>query len=119
MIYGVGIDLIEIKRVEKALTNEAFLRRTFTEEERRQACGKSKRLVGNFAVKEAVSKALKTGFRGFELKDIEVLRDELGAPYVKLHGGAEKLSEDIGIKAVHVSIADIKELVTAYAVTEI
>ncbi len=119
MIYGVGIDLIEIRRVEKALQNEAFLKRAFTEEERRQACGKSKRLVGNFAVKEAVAKALKTGFRGFELNDIEVLRDELGAPYVKLYGGALRIYEALGSKSIHVSIADIKELVTAYAVIEI
>ncbi|MDO4438220.1 MAG: holo-ACP synthase [Eubacteriales bacterium] len=119
MIYGVGTDLIETKRVESALRNEAFLKHAFTEDERRQADGKSKRLVGDFAVKEAVAKALKTGFRGFELKDIEVLRDDLGAPYVKLHGNTKALAADIGIKNIQVSIADIKEFVTAYAVIEI
>ena len=55
--------------------------------------GKVSRLAGDFAVKEAVSKVFGTGFRGFGLLDIEVLRDELGKPWVRLHGGAKKLAD--------------------------
>lgn len=53
--------------------------------------GKVSRLAGDFAVKEAVSKVFGTGFRGFGLLDIEVLRDELGKPWVRLHGEQRNL----------------------------
>ncbi len=118
MIIGVGTDLIEIERIKKACGKEAFLSRVYTEEERRQAGGKASRLAGNFAVKEAVSKVFGTGFRSFELKDIEVLRDELGKPYVKLYRGAESLAEDLHICRIHVSITNTEEYVMAFAVGE-
>ena len=65
MIVGIGTDLIEIARIEKACRKQAFLSRIYTEEECRLAGGSISRLAGNFAVKEAVSKALGTGFREF------------------------------------------------------
>ena len=99
MIVGIGTDLIEIERIKKACEKEAFLVRVYTEEERRQAGGKVSRLAGDFAVKEAVSKVFGTGFRGFGLLDIEVLRDELGKPWVRLHGGAKKLADSRHILA--------------------
>ena len=85
MLTGVGCDLIEIERVKKACEKEAFLLRVYTEEERRQADGRASVLAGTFAVKEAVAKVFGTGFRSFMPKDVEVLRDELGKPYVVLH----------------------------------
>ena len=88
MLTGVGCDLIEIERMKKACEKEAFLLRVYTEEERRQADGRPSVLAGTFAVKEAVAKVLGTGFRTFMPKDVEVLRDELGKPYVLLHGNA-------------------------------
>ena len=90
MILGVGTDLIEIKRMEKACRRPHFVARTFTETESRQAKGSASKLAGSFAVKEAVAKMFGTGFRGFMPGDIEVLRDELGKPYVNLYGGAKK-----------------------------
>ena len=90
MIVGIGTDLIEIERIKKACEKEALVR-VYTEEERRQAGGKVSRLAGDFAVKEAVSKVFGTGFRGFGLLDIEVLRDELGKPWVRLHGEQRNL----------------------------
>ena len=118
MIFGVGTDIIEVERVKRACEREAFLTRSFTEEERRQAAGKAARLAGDFAVKEAVSKAFGTGICGFSLSEIECLRDEKGAPYVRLSGSAESLRKRLGIGAVHVSISDTQELVTAFAVAE-
>ena len=106
MIVGIGTDLIEIERIKKACEKEAFLVRVYTEEERRQAGGKVSRLAGDFAVKEAVSKVFGTGFRGFGLLDIEVLRDELGKPWVRLHGGAKKLADSLKITRIHVSITN-------------
>lgn len=118
MIYGIGTDIIELDRVLKYCDREAFYERVFTDNERREALNSKKRLAGDFAVKEAVSKAFGTGVRGFELKEIEVLRDELGKPYVVLHDSALKLSEDLEISRIHVSIADTKENVIAFAVAE-
>ena len=93
MVKGVGCDLIEIERMKKACEKEAFLSRVFTHEERRQAEGKPSVLAGTFAVKEAVSKVFGTGFRKFEIREIEVLRDPLGKPYVALWGRAAETAK--------------------------
>jgi len=118
MIIGIGTDLMEIERIEKACQKEAFLRRVFTAEECRQARGSFSKLAGNFAVKEAVSKSLGTGFRTFMPQDIEVLRDDLGKPYVKLYGGARALQEELSIRRFHVTISNTREHVVAFVVGE-
>ena len=118
MLTGVGCDLIELDRVKKACEKEAFLSRVYTEEERWQADGKISVLAGTFAVKEAVAKVLGTGFRTFMPIDVEVLRDELGKPYVVLHGNAKVLAEEKKICRIEVSISDTKDYVMAFAVGE-
>lgn len=118
MILGIGTDMIEIGRMERACGKDAFLKRTFTEEECRQAKGNISTLAGNFAVKEAVAKVLGTGFRTFMPGDIEVLRDELGKPYVRLYGGAKLLAGELKMERIHVSITNTKEYATAFAVGE-
>jgi len=118
MLTGVGCDLIEIERVKKACEKEVFLMRVYTEEERRQADGRISVLAGTFAVKEAVAKVLGTGFRTFTPIDVEVLRDELGKPYVILHENARKTAEEKNVRRIEVSISDTKELVMAFAVGE-
>ena len=118
MILGTGCDLVEIERMKKACEKEAFLVRSFTEEERRQAEGKVPRLAGDFAVKEAVAKALGTGFSDFWLTDIEVLRDGRGKPYVNLYGNAKKRFEAMGMERLEVSISNTREHAVAFAVGE-
>ncbi len=118
MIFGIGTDLIEIERIKKACEKQAFLSRTYTEEECRQAGDNITRLAGNFAVKEAVSKAFGTGFRSFWPGNIEVLRDELGKPYVNLYGGAKTVAEELGIERIHVTISNTKEFAMAYVIAE-
>ena len=118
MLTGVGCDLIEIERVKKACEKEAFLLRVYTENERRQADGRPSALAGTFAVKEAVAKALGTGFRSFMPKDVEVLRDDLGKPYVVLHGNAKLTAEEKKIKKIEVSISNTKDHAMAFAVGE-
>lgn len=118
MIIGIGNDLIEIERVRKACEKEAFLRRFFTEKELELYRAKEVSLAGNFAVKEAVAKSFGTGFRGFEVIDIEVLRDELGKPYVNLYGGAREMFVKLGASNVHVSITNTKDYAAAFAVLE-
>lgn len=118
MIIGIGTDLIEIERIRKACTKEAFLSRIFTEEECRQAGENYVRLAGSFAVKEAVSKVLGTGFRTFWPTEVEVLRESSGRPYVRLYGGARALSDQLGIQRIHVSITNTKTMAAAFAVGE-
>lgn len=118
MIIGVGTDIIEIKRVERSCENPSFLEKYYTEREQELVRQRKSRAASNFAVKEAVSKVLGTGFRGFGAKDIEVLRNDLGAPYVVLYGGALELSKQLGIENIHVSISDTKDCVVAFAVGE-
>lgn len=118
MIIGIGTDLIEIERVKNACRKEHFKKRCFTKGELEVFDDSSQKLAGNYAVKEAVAKAFGTGFRGFELRDIEVLRDELGKPYVVLYNEALKKSEELGAKRIHVSISNVKEYATAYVILE-
>jgi holo-[acyl-carrier protein] synthase len=118
MIVGIGTDIIEIQRIEKACEKEAFFVRCFTKEERKLIGSNYAKAAGNFAVKEAVSKVFGTGIRGFELADIEVLRDELGKPYVNLYRNALKIAEKIKITKLHISISNTKEYAVAYVVGE-
>lgn len=121
MILGIGTDIIEIDRIDKAINNTPmFLEKVFTKEEIQQLNSNKNRvesISGNFAVKEAVSKALGTGIRGFSLKDIEVFRDNLGKPIVEV---SEKIKELIKEKkfTFHVSISHNKTTAIAFVVLE-
>lgn len=118
MIVGIGTDLIEIDRVVKACENHAFLNKIYTENERKLANLDRKKLAGNFAVKEAVVKMIGTGFHGIKPIEVEVLRDDLGKPYVNLYGGAREQADLLGITSIYVSITNVKEYASAVAVGE-
>ncbi|KIR02042.1 Holo-[acyl-carrier protein] synthase [Lachnospiraceae bacterium TWA4] len=118
MIAGIGIDMIEVSRITKACSRRHFLERCYTIREVMLFENDFVRLAGNFAVKEAVAKSLGTGFRGFGLQDIEVLRDEAGAPFVHLYGKARMLMNEKKISKFHVSITNLSEYVTAFVVAE-
>jgi len=122
MIIGIGIDIIEINRIEKViLRTSSFIEKSFTSNEIEYFKSKGLKgnvIAGNFAAKEAISKAIGTGFRGFGLKDIEVLRDGLGKPVVNLSYKIYKLL-DIKEFNIHVSISHSKENAIAYAVMEV
>lgn len=118
MILGVGTDMIEIDRMRKACEKEAFFMRVFTDKERGQARGNISMIAGDFAVKEAVSKTLGTGFRNFRPRDIEVLRNDLGKPYVVLYAGAKTRFEELGMERIEVSITNTKEYAFGFSVGE-
>lgn len=88
----LGIDLVYVPRIAALLNKGPFLQRFFTHDEIAYFEKRKNPAVvaGNFAVKEAFSKALGTGIRGFSLKDVEVVRDELGKPIIQLHGPLEE-----------------------------
>ena len=116
VILGVGIDAVEISRVQKSCEKEHFQNRVFTAAEIGQFDKRKVRAASDFAGKEAVVKVLGTGFSGCGPRDIEIFRDEKGAPFVKLYGGAKKLAADQGIMSIRISITNTSELAMAFAV---
>ena len=93
MIVGIGLDLCEIARAGRAIERPGFLDRFYTEAEAARVRGASdirrpEIAAGMFAAKEAVAKALGTGFDGFGTADIEITPNAAGRPVCRLHGGA-------------------------------
>ena len=121
MIIGIGIDLIAVERIQKASNKEGFLERYFTDQELRlfkKHHMNPQKIAGNFCVKESVVKMFGTGFKGIQLIDIEVLRDDLGKPHVILHQEALIMQNNLKIDSIHVSISNTKDYVTAVAIGE-
>jgi holo-[acyl-carrier protein] synthase len=124
MILGIGTDIIEVERIDRLLREhgEQFLRRCFTEEETGYALSRknaAQHLAGRFAVKEAVMKALGTGWgRGVRWRDIAVRRRPGDAPRVELSGGAARHARRLGIARVHISISHLRGEALAFAVAE-
>lgn len=117
MVKGIGTDIIEIDRIRSA--SESFFKRMFTDNEMLLFHGNNyETLAGCFAVKEAVAKAFGTGFRGFTPKEIEVLRNELGKPYVVLYGNALERLKSLNAVAIFVSISHSKSNAIGFAVIE-
>lgn len=123
MIVGIGNDIVEIERIQKGVDRSPrFLDKLLTSlEKERVTIGEGyayESIAGLFAAKEAVSKALGTGFVTFETRDIEVLKDEKGKPFIKLYGKALAVAKELGISCIHVSISHSQSYATAFAVAE-
>ncbi len=101
MIVGLGTDIVEVERIRRLVRSEAFLQKVFTAGERRYCDGTSdpaRSYAARFAAKEAVAKALGTGFGGHcALLDVEVVRSESGKPGVMLSGAAAERARALGI----------------------
>ncbi len=124
MILGTGVDLIEIERIDQALRRhgERFLRRVFTPGEIAY-CGTSeahraRRLAARFAAKEAVLKAFGMGLRDVKWTDMEVLRDALGKPTLRLSGRLAEIAAEQGLTALHLSLSHSKDYAIAQVVAE-
>ena len=117
-IAGIGTDIVEIDRVLKACDRSCFLEKNFTSSEIKLINKRKKSAATNFAGKEAVSKAFGTGFSDFGLMDIEILRDERGAPFVNLYGNAKKRAQQLGIEKIFISLSDTDSMAIAYVVAE-
>src|SRR3972149_946190 len=100
MMLATGVDLIEIERVREAIARhgDQFLNRIFTQTELRDCKGRVDSLAARFTAKEAVAKALGTGIGDIGWQEIEVVGDENKAPSLRLHGAAEKKSQQKGLK---------------------
>lgn len=121
MIQGIGVDLIEIERIRGSIEEfgETFLRKIFTDEEIaycRSRKNPVQHFAARFAAKEAVSKALSTGWSGeFEWKNIEVSNELSGKPLIVLHG---KTAEVLDKSVVHISLSHSDTAVAAFALIE-
>ena len=114
----VGTDIVEIDRIKKSAQRQSFVERVYSPQEREMFEERGfpyPSMAGNWAAKEAFSKALGTGVREFKLAEVEVLRDDMGAPYIKLSGSAEKIAEKMGLD-FSVSISHCENYATAVVV---
>ena len=120
MIYGIGTDIIEIERIHKALNrNLKLLDKLFSEKELemlKKKKYKPESVAGNFSAKEAAMKAVGTGLRGFQLKDVQILRDELNKPVVVPQGKFLDFCNEHSIGEIMVSISHSKNYATATAI---
>ena len=120
MIVGIGNDIIEIERVEKAISKEGFIAKVYTQREIENIVKRGNRTetyAGIFSAKEAISIAIGTGVREFALTDLEILNDDLGKPYVIV---SDKLNKIIQRKKenyqIEIAISHSKKYATAMAI---
>lgn len=123
MIIGTGVDIIQISRIENLLLKkkEQFLNKVFTKDEieyLKERKYNPQSVSGIFAGKEAVSKLLGTGIGKVNWKDIEIVHGNKGKPYVVLYNQGLKVTYDLGIKNIELSISHEKEYAIAFAIGE-
>lgn len=123
MILGLGLDVVELARLERIYRRrgEAFVGRICRpgEVEPRQGAALIEHLGGIFAAKEAVLKALGTGWaEGIAFRQVEIVRLPSGAPTVRLHGRAAERAEELGVARTHLSITHERSYAAAVAVLE-
>jgi phosphopantetheine--protein transferase-like protein len=120
MILGIGVDILHIARFCNVLAaGDFFIRKVYTENERRQAKGRSLPMMyyaTRFAGKEAVFKCFGANGEQAGFSDIEILEEEHGRPVVLLHDAVMCLAEQKGIARVEVSLSYETEYVAAFAV---
>ena len=123
MIYGIGIDMVRISRISAGLDRfgERFARRILSPseysefEEFKQPTRRARFLAKHFAAKEAVAKALGTGFRdGLTLRQISVVHDRLGKPLLSYSGRASEMLDTRRIGSSHLSITDEEDHAVAF-----
>ena len=124
MIYGIGVDLIEIERIAQAITRtgQRLIERLYTDTEQAYCCQHHPPYAcyaARFAAKEALLKALGTGLRQhMRWRDIEVYRDNLGKPSLRLYGYLQEHCVTEGIQHIHLSLAHSATCAIAQVILE-
>jgi len=124
MIVGLGTDIAEIERIEKALnrSGDAFAERILTKNELSVFSGlkqQARYLAKRFAAKEAASKALGTGIaHGVSFQDFEISNDDNGKPVLTLAGKAQELAKVAGVISIHITISDERHYAVATVILE-
>ena len=122
MISGIGIDIVEISRIKKAVLcwKDSFLKRIFTENEINYSRTKKfsyQHLAARFAAKEAVLKAIgDSSIQRIDPREVEVLNDEFGKPTIRLSGEAKKIKEKKKISGIIISMSHTHKLAVANAI---
>ena len=120
MIFGVGADIVEVRRMEQNLARygDRFARRILTDREFREFTRNTRPahfLAKRFAAKEATAKAFGTGFRnGLTLRHIGVTHDDLGRPMLEYSGAAEAYRRRCGVRESHLSLSDERRYALAF-----
>ena len=119
-MIGIGTDLVELDRFRATLERTPGIKdRTFTAAEREYADAKSdpiERYAARWAAKEAVMKAMGVGLGGVAMADIEVVKDDAGAPSILLHDTAAAKAAELGITQWKITITHTESLAQAIAV---
>ena len=120
---GVGVDIVENKRIKKSIKNKKFIYRIFSKKEiekSKKIKNKTNYFAKRFAAKESLSKAMGTGFRkGLNFKDISIRNDKYGKPYYQLNSNVKKLIySKFKVKKIKISLslADEKNYSIAFSV---
>ena len=123
-VLGLGTDIVEMARIEAVVerSGDRLARRVLSDAEwalYQQHQQPSRFLAKRFAVKEAAAKAFGTGIRnGLAFNQFEVFNDALGKPNIRLHGRAAELAGEMGVTAIHVSLADERRYACATVIVE-
>lgn len=120
MIYGVGIDIVDINRIKNLLENINFLNRFFGKDEIKELKAKKncpQSVAGAFCVKEAFGKAIGTGVKGFSYTDVETLHNADGKAFLKLSNNALSIANEKNL-SFHISISHENEYATAIVIAE-
>jgi holo-[acyl-carrier protein] synthase len=124
LIVSVGIDIIEVYRIRQTIERTPrFVERVFTANERAycdsKGAAKAQSYAARFAAKEAAFKALKTGWSGtLSWQDLEISRDERGAPHLEIRGEARKVFDSLGANHIHLSMSHTTEHAVAQVIFE-
>jgi len=124
MIYGIGVDIMAMARLEdlRGKYDDPFFTSTFTEKEFEEGVRRADPIAyfaGRFAAKEAVFKALRIDSNEFRWSDIETLGDDSGKPFVVLYGYAKELFNRVGAGRLHISLSNDGGYAAAFAICEI
>ncbi|MCI0525674.1 MAG: holo-ACP synthase [Acidobacteria bacterium] len=126
MIAGVGVDIVEISRLERAIREygDRFIKRVFTEQEIdycERVARKAERYAARFAAKEAARKAIgaATPVVALSWRDVEIISSSEGAPQLQFHGRAADLVKELKITRAHASLSHAQDHAVAFVVLEI
>lgn len=122
MIVGIGVDLVNIGRIQRAIEkNKHFKDRVFTKEEQaycQSGANPWEKYAARYAAKEAFLKVCGQGIFSCPLTDIEVVKDEAGQPSYRLIGKAYQLMEEKNLGRIHLSLSHEKDMAMAFALGE-
>ena len=124
MTFGVGIDIVEVSRIQKEISKQdgRFRDRVFTKDEIsycESKANKEQNYAARFAAKEAFFKALGSGWsNGYAWTDVEIAKDKSEKPYIVVHGKVKNFIELNKILNIQVSLSHVKETATAIVILE-